>query len=1132
MASYNFNFSKVFKRVVLLIIVFWALVTNVFSNEKISHSVVSEPRLSVRKWGISAIDLGANPVTMDEFFRMGGEMAPVTPTSLTISQEQDTLHLFFRCDEQNMNYPAVDHKVDWHTNLVESPSEQNGAFPDKIDVFIRPDMSSNKSFQFMVTKDGQLFGSKYDPNANQDNRNEALHGFTANITETLDAWLVYLKIPWTILGGKPTDRFGLAPMRTRWRNSEISSPMTMDFTDRPNPDNYIEVTFKEKSEIYYPDVTLDRLPSGKLHCQRPVSLQYPTPFELEQIWNLQKNSRLRTTTANLHDRIRLLQLWFDLLTLEGFSFSVTSGSILTERISPSMIRDQLNRAFENNNLLQAIEILDRSLSQLDNVTRKWFADGSVGNIQHESWSKLEEVTSFVAEDKQLILNCKSGNREIVLTLELPESGGIRLHGENEGYFKPTSRLDIKGTESFDKYELTVRNGTLLIYRNPFEIRFLNTEGETIDFMDKNGIALLFDDEDQIIAVDFLGRLREDENIYGFGERYDQFNQHGNVLTLWGVDDWIGLTAGLRNQSYKPIPVFHSSKGYTVFNNSSYRLRVDVGKTETDELRLTQHGDIFDYYFWFDTPREAVGSYTQLTGKPFLPPKWAFEPWMGGTSKRWRSGIKGEAVAEQKYVVERMLKLDIPHSALYLEGTSDRAEIHNFLKPTGIRPLSWQWSSINISEAKKLFPEKEENKLPLLKDIDGNIINSIHYIDFSHPDALELSRQRWKRRLDFGSKGSMVDFGDRVPETAVFYDGKKGDEMHNFYAYDYHRTYYEVFKERLNNDFILYGRAAAPGSQQWTASFAGDIRSNFIGLQSALNGALNLGACGFAVWGSDLGGFKGWPDPLVYIRWTQFSCFSPLMRAHGTQAREPWEYGDLALENYKKFAWIRENLLDYIYNEAETSHLTGVPMMRPLAMEYAKEKRLTSVSDQYMFGSNLLVAPIMSESNQRTIEFPSGNWSCLWTGSTIKGDTSVVRSVALNEIPVYVKDGTIMPVTLNEDLLFGESMTNSSIHALLITLPNNDTTITREFSNGLHVAMQLKEHILEINLDKWHDSGHLILQGTKASGIQIGTVVLPNLKEMVNKQSSIVWYIDDHINRTIVKLPYTGIHHMKVYTDEP
>src|SRR5690606_29547298 len=110
----------------------------------------------------------------------------------------------------------------------------------------------------------------------------------------------------------------------------------------------------------------------------------------------------------------------------------------------------------------------------------------------------------------------------------------------------------------------------------------------------------------------------DEVIYGFGERYDHFNQRGNVLTLWGVDDWLGITVGLRNQTYKPIPVFHSSKGYTVFNNSSYRLRADVGKTQSDILRLSQHGPIFDYYFWIDSPKEALNAYTDLTGKPFLP----------------------------------------------------------------------------------------------------------------------------------------------------------------------------------------------------------------------------------------------------------------------------------------------------------------------------------------------------------------------------------------------------------------------------------------------------------------------------------------------------------------------------------
>src|SRR5262249_49757467 len=160
-----------------------------------------------------------------------------------------------------------------------------------------------------------------------------------------------------------------------------------------------------------------------------------------------------------------------------------------------------------------------------------------------------------------------------------------------------------------------------------------------------------------------------EVIYGFGERYDRFNQNGNVLTLWGMDNWVGNWCGLRNETYKPLPVFHSSKGYMAFSNSPYRLRAEVGLMNRGRYRLTQHGSIFDYYFWVGSPAAALDSYTALTGKPILPPKWAFEPWIGRGEDAWLMSPLHNAVAEEEAVVKRWETLDIPHSAIYAEGSS-------------------------------------------------------------------------------------------------------------------------------------------------------------------------------------------------------------------------------------------------------------------------------------------------------------------------------------------------------------------------------------------------------------------------------------------------------------------------------
>ncbi len=210
-------------------------------------------------------------------------------------------------------------------------------------------------------------------------------------------------------------------------------------------------------------------------------------------------------------------------------------------------------------------------------------------------------------------------------------------------------------------------------------------GTEVTQIGANGLAFRFGPDGKILAIDFKNRLAPDEVIYGFGEKYDRFNQNGNVLTLWGTDDWVGNGEGLANTTYKPLPIFHSSRGYMVFDNSSYRLRADIGKTDPNQYRITQQGPIFDYYFWIGAPEKTLHSYTALTGRVPLPPKWVFEPWMGRGGGAWASGQLHDAVAEEESVTKRFAELDIPHSAIYAEGPSALSpDLNQFMAARGIQ----------------------------------------------------------------------------------------------------------------------------------------------------------------------------------------------------------------------------------------------------------------------------------------------------------------------------------------------------------------------------------------------------------------------------------------------------------------
>jgi alpha-glucosidase (family GH31 glycosyl hydrolase) len=1102
-------------------------------------------------WGVSAMTLkpvlssapswdelltnDAECVSLNDFYRAGGAGVARAPTECRIAYTPDSLLIAFRCRETNMSFPAMSHGTNWNTYL-DSPPDQDSTFPDKVEVYIRPDPNKPYYYQFAAALDGSQFGCKWrlrsrfyvDEDDDSSPRVSILKTFDATVTRGTNEWRVFLRIPWQTLGGRPKDYFGFLPVRTRWRDGEVSSPVAFDFGERPPMDLFIETHWAGGAPVQIYPGSLCPLPSGALRWQRPALLVYPDTETVHRIWQMEQSLDEPTSNNNFAERLFLTQRWTDLLTLEGFNFRLGRGSIVETNLLPSTLRQKINGALLQEKMSSAYKLLDGYLAQLDKVSRKWFADGSPGDIG--AWSPVSKVESVEREGKVLTLHCLAGSQPVDLHLSFPKAGGVRIYGSDEGYFKPDSLMPLNLIQSANFCSIATRGGKAVVRYDPFSILFFNGVGKPATGIGPDDLAFRFDASGKIAAVDFRSRLDADEVVYGFGEKYDRFDENGNVLTLWGMDDWSGNAVGLMNQTYKPIALFHSSKGYTVFDNSTYRLRTDIGRTNPQQYRLTQQGPVFDYYVWTGSPEKAISSYTSLTGKPILPPKWAFEPWMGRTGRGWNAPSHNP-VAEEENVTKRFAALDIPHSAIYSEGAgADSTNLNRFMAARGIKVLSWFWPVISEKEQARLLPEINTNELPVLNAGNKRATAELGYVDFTNPNALDLFRQWWRRRLDIGVAGSMVDFGDRVTPDAVFYDGRRGDEMHNFYAYDYHRTCNEVFREKRGDDFILFGRAAAPGDQRWVAQFAGDHPSNFIGLQSVLTGALNLCACGFSTWGSDLGGFLGWPEPAVFERWTQFGCFSPLMRCHGRTPREPWNYGAAAVANYKYFAWVRENLLDYIYNAAANAHATGIPIMRSMAVAFPDDAVAAAADGQYMFGPDLLVAPVVTENNVKDIFFPSGQWTSLWTGETISGPTNIAITVPLDSIPVYLKPSAIVPVALNDSLQFGQSMTGGNVKALVVTPPDAVEEVQFQYDAApitpdipatktpdATVALHPQANGFVVTLSRFETSYLLVYGVSVASSVKVNG---DDLLEVAGQLSSVSggWQVDPAVKRLVIKLP--------------
>ena len=1109
-----------------------------------------------RAWGTNAIFLkpaweklpsldelladNEHTLVLSSFYRVGGEPRPATPTEVRIAYDANRLFVVFRCSEADMDFPVAEQEADWYgqagmpsgspaTTVTSSPP-----YPDEVDFLIQPDVQTRRYCQFAGTMAGLKFGCDWmwERIPGRSGRDvgtatflSQIHAFEASVTRRTNEWVAFFQVPWTTLGGKPQSHFSFLPMRTRWRNGEFSSPVAIDFVESSPVDLLIEAHFSDQGGGKTHQSSLCRLPSGILRWQRPATLHHPDLETLRQIWQMQSSLTVPTDMGNLAQRLDLTQHWLDLLTLEGFNFSRDTGTIATEDMTPAFFRQEINIALQEERSEQACQLLDTYLGRLRKVSSDWFADGSPGNILEHEWATVTYAETFQVKEDVCSIRCLAGGRTFDLHLALPESGGIRIFGNDQGYFKPSRLLPLKAVQSENSCSIATASGNIIINRKPFSISFRDNSGKEVTQICPNSVAFRFSGDGKMLATDFVNRVDPGEVVYGFGERYDRFNQCGNVLTLWGMDDWVGNACGFRNETYKGLPIFHSSKGYMVFSNSSYRLRADVGVMDPGKYRITQHGPIFDYYFWIGDPEKALQSYIALTGKPILPPKWAFEPWIGRGEGAWLQGPLHDAVAEEEETVKKWEALDIPHAAIYAEGPSeDSPALNHSMAARGIKVLGYFKPAVSQEQQESLLPKLKVDELPVLHCGNENSTRDLAYVDFTNPNALQLVRQWWKRRLDLGVAGSMVDYGDLVPEDALFHNGKRGHEMHNFYYYDYHRTVSEVFREKRGEDFILFARGAAPGTQKWLGQFAGDHPSNFDGLKAVLRGALNLCACGFSTWGSDLGGYFGWPEPAVFMRWTQFATFSPLMRPHGKAPRDPWFFGEEAIANYKFHAWVRENLLDYIYNAAIEAHESGISMMRSMPVAFPKEGSLADISDQYMFGEDLLVAPVVAENNSRTVYFPPGQWTSLWDGRVVAGPAKQPIAVPLQRIPVYLGPGAVLPVQMNPDLQLGSSMSQGRVMALLVT-PNKGTkTSSRLNAQGrvANITVQPTSRGFAWMLDDFAEVTSLLVYGTAAAEtVRVDSKALPRQGSGADSTSG-KWEPDLIGNRLIIRLPSSEV----------
>jgi len=259
----------------------------------------------------------------------------------------------------------------------------------------------------------------------------------------------------------------------------------------------------------------------------------------------------------------------------------------------------------------------------------------------------------------------------------------------------------------------------------------------------------------------------------------------------------------------------------------------------------------------------------------------------------------------------------------------------------------------------------------------------------------------------------TDYGEGVPKDALFADGRSGEEVHNLYPLLYNRAVWEIIREE-RGEAVVFGRSGYAGSQRYPINWTGDSPCTWGGMAATLRAGLSLSLSGVSMWSHDVAGF--WnpdnlnpPDPTLYIRWAQWGLLSSHTRFHGVRAREPWHYGAKAIEVVREFARLRYRLLPYLWSLAHEATATGLPIVRPLWLEYPRDAVAQTVDFEYLLGPYLLVVPVMNEEGRARIYLPPGDWFNWWTGQRLSGPQTLEQRVPIERLPLFVRRDSLIPL---------------------------------------------------------------------------------------------------------------------------
>ncbi len=542
-----------------------------------------------------------------------------------------------------------------------------------------------------------------------------------------------------------------------------------------------------------------------------------------------------------------------------------------------------------------------------------------------------------------------------------------------------------------------------------------------------------------------------------------------------------------------IPYFWSTGGYSAFAVSVNDNKPATWDRAKDKATLTWKfaGKAANLYLWpAKTMQDGASGYVKLTGRPKLPPRWAF----GYLQSKW-------GWDDSTYIADVATKFrthKLPVDAFIFDFEWYTTTPDYTVKKEGKEGFTdFQFNPKLFPHPAKQIAELKNQNIKFIGIRKPRLGNNLS-LDTARNNGW-LSNPKTDRDLDFKNLGLQAWY--KAKNKPLIKDGVDAwwdDEGESYYTcyYWWNKTQYDLLAEaRPNYRHFTLNRAFSPGNQRFGyCTWSGDIYSNWASLADVPKDLLNFSLAGMYYGACDIGGFHGTPAKELLVRWFQAGTFFPIMRSHsdiGTTARFPFLWGEDGESAIRKALNLRYRLLPYTYSLGHEAYSTGVPIIRPLVMEFPADTAVANMTDEWLLGKGLLAAPVLNEGGKRNVYLPAGTWYDYFTGEVIKGPKTIAVQKALDEVPVYVYEGTILP--LGPVIQYSEQASNTPLEIHVYPGKNGSFKMVEDDGTSYNYT----KGSTRTTAYYWNDKTKTLTW--KVSGIYSGKNVYKTIKAVLGKE---------------------------------